>query len=175
MTTPTEDLVAEIRKHHTGKIVCRACSQSLPCDALRAAEELKEVDEAFDASTKCIALTRGQRIRDSVEHANRVADAAIFDAVKAEQSTRAQVVLWMGAAKLAGEERDTLRDRERALVAEIAELRVVVEGSDWHAEREILKRMRLAGAWLPWSKGWRPPGERGAEIEAERKGDTDGN
>ena len=71
--------------------------------------ELQDVDRALDESTKCIAPTRGQRIRDTIEHNGLGADTAVFDAEKAEQSTRAQCVLWMGAASLAAEERDQLR------------------------------------------------------------------
>ena len=67
--------------------------------------ELRDVDEALNRVTKCQAPTRAQRIIDSFDHNKLVTDAAIFDHDKAEQSSRAQVVLWMGTAKMEAEQR----------------------------------------------------------------------
>ena len=90
-------------------------------DLTAALDALADVDKALAEVTKCQAPTPGQRIRDAFEHIHLVTDAVIFDAEKAEQSTRAQCVYWMGAAAAVAKERDEAQaDRER-LQAEIAE------------------------------------------------------
>lgn len=77
--------------------------------------ELASIDTALDSVTKCQAPTRADRITDSFLHTELVTDAAVFDAVKAEQSVRAQCTYWMQMVRAAGSRIESLEAENRLL------------------------------------------------------------
>ena len=74
-------------------------------------EFLPRMQAAIDDPANAAVAALLSSARDEVHHAWLVCDAAVFDAVKAEQSTRQQCVLWMQEARSIASERDDLRVR----------------------------------------------------------------
>lgn len=128
-----------------------------------AERELTEIDAALDGVTKCQAASRAARITDSFEHAKLVEDAVIFDATKAEQSARAQVIYWMGAARLVVKERDALK---RELTEKAAALSRVEGERD-----EAVTFIRVIGEELAIS-GY-PTGDRTVILASLRQANSE--
>lgn len=74
-------------------------------------EFLPRMQAAIDDPANAAVSALLTSARDEVHHAWLVCDAAVFDAVKSEQSTRQQCVLWMQEARAVAVERDDLRAR----------------------------------------------------------------
>ena len=133
-------------------------------DLTAALDALADVDRALDEVTKCQGPTPGQRIRDAFEHIHLVTDAVIFDHEKAERSTRAQCVYWMGAAAAVAKERDEAQaDRERldderkswrALALHVGQLLTPYDdGSPLEGWEELADAMNdTQGEVLAWAK-----------------------
>lgn len=132
---------------HYAEANCTVCVAEKRIFELEA--ELSAVDAALDVTTRCQAPTRAQRIADTLEHNGLIADAAVFDANKAEQSVRAQCIYWMGAARIAARERDEARREVQRLNAVLTTLAAstLEQKTQEYAIREMTRRAALESEW----------------------------
>ena len=130
--------------HNNGgdfKESCESCQTERERDQLKA--ELAGIDAALNRVTMVVSPSRAERITDAFEHNELVTDAVVFDHQKAEQSSRAQCILWMSTARQLAIDKESLREllgRARGLV-EIVE-------SGWSGS--------LAPQWLADYEALRP-------------------